>query len=99
MNSLVRLSLVTWASEEQKALYAGKASTPSVRFDRPGMFEPLLQAAPSFCEKWKTFQEEYRSGDGLPLFLVLSALARHLIQDVETGSTHRFDVIFDAVKR
>lgn len=51
----------------------------SFEFDRSNMFEPLLQADPSFREKWEVFREEYRSADELPLYLALSDLARHLI--------------------
>ena len=54
----------------------------SVEFDRSNMFEPLLQADPSFREKWEAFQEEYRSEDELPLYLALPELARHLIRDL-----------------
>ncbi|UIY25286.1 hypothetical protein LZK76_06140 [Rhizobium leguminosarum] len=71
----------------------------SFEFDRSNMFEPLLQADPSFREKWEVFREEYRSADELPLYLALSELARHLIQDLETGNTHRFEAIFDVVER
>jgi hypothetical protein len=71
----------------------------SSEFDRSNMFEPILQADPSFCGKWAIFQEEYRSEDELPLYLALSELARHLIQDLETSSTHRFDAVFDVVER
>ncbi|MEC9343305.1 MAG: hypothetical protein VYD64_05615 [Pseudomonadota bacterium] len=68
-------------------------------FDRSNMFEPLMQADPSFREKWDTFLEEYRSYDELPLYLALSELARHLVQDLETGNTHRFEAVFDVVER
>ncbi len=71
----------------------------SFEFDRSNMFDPLLQADPSFREKWEVFREEYRSADELPLYLALSELARHLIQDLETGNTHRFEAIFDVVER
>jgi len=71
----------------------------SFEFDRSNMFEPLLQADPSFREKWETFREGYRSDDELPLYLALSELARHLIQDLETGNTRRFDAVFDVVER
>ncbi|WP_245309944.1 hypothetical protein [Rhizobium sp. R339] len=63
------------------------------------MFEPLLEADPSFREKWERFQNEYRSEDELPLYLALSDFARHLIENLETGNTLRFDGIFDVVER
>lgn len=75
------------------------ANALSFEFDRSNMFEPLLQADPSFREKWETFHEEYRSDDELPLYLALSELARHLIQNLETGNTHRFNAVFDVVER
>jgi hypothetical protein len=71
----------------------------SFEFDRSNMFEPLLQADPSLREKWEIFQEQYRSDGELPLYLALSELARHLIHDLETGNTHRFDAVFDVVER
>lgn len=71
----------------------------SFEFDRSNMFEPLLQADPSFRGKWEKFQEEHRSDDKLPLYLALSELACHLIQDLETGNTHRFGAVFDVVER
>ena len=71
----------------------------SFEFDRSNMFEPLSQVAPSFRETWEIFREEYGSDDESPLYLALSELARHLIQDLETGNTHGFNAIFDVVER
>ena len=71
----------------------------SIEFNRSNMFEPLLQADPSFREKWLEFKEEYGSEQELPLYLVLSELARHLIENLETGNTHRFGAVFDVVER
>jgi hypothetical protein len=83
-----------------KSIMSGNdINAPSFEFDRSNMFEPLLRADPSFHGKWQTFQEEYRSDDELPLYLALSELARHLIEDLETGNTHRFDAVFNVVER
>ncbi|WP_246617838.1 DUF7674 family protein [Rhizobium populisoli] len=62
------------------------------------MFEPLLEADPTFQEKWNSFQEEFRSEREMPLYLALSDFARHLINHLETGNTHRFNEIFSVVE-
>ncbi|NTG74463.1 hypothetical protein G6M02_14145 [Agrobacterium rhizogenes] len=74
-------------------------NTSPFEFDRSNMFEPLLEADPSFCEVWETFKQTYESHHELPDYLALSDLARHLIQNLETGNTRRFDCIFDVVER
>ncbi|MBR0555446.1 hypothetical protein J5J10_07100 [Ciceribacter sp. L1K23] len=74
-------------------------NTPAFEFDRSNMFEPLLVADHTFLEKWKIFQDEYRSEDELPLYIALSELARHLIEYLEAGSTHQFGAVFDVVER
>ena len=74
-------------------------NAPSFEFDRSNMLEPLLRVDPSFCEKWEIFGNDFRSYDEPPLYLVLSELARHLIQDLELGNTDRFAAVFDVVER
>lgn len=74
-------------------------SAVSSTIERSNMFEPLLEADPSFGETWECFKEEYRPSDELPLYLALSDLARHLIQKLEAGDTGRFDAVFDVVER
>lgn len=76
-----------------------RVPTLSFEFDCANMFVPFLQADPSFRETWEAFQKEYRSDDDLPLYLVMSALARHLIQNLETGHTRQFGAVFDIVER
>lgn len=66
---------------------------------RSNMFEPLLEADPSFRGVWEAFQEEYQSEGELPLYLALTEFARHLIQKLETDNTHQFDAVFDVVER
>lgn len=70
----------------------------SSEFDRSNMFEPLLRADPDFVEKWVVLEQEYRSDCAFPLYLVLSELACHLIQNLELGNTHRFHDVFEVVE-
>ncbi|MCF7645090.1 hypothetical protein KQ944_07550 [Bacillus subtilis] len=69
------------------------------KIERSKMFEPLLEADPSFLRVWQAFEEEYQSEDDLPLYLALSEFAGHLIQKLETDNTHQFDAVFDVVER
>ncbi|WP_104663329.1 DUF7674 family protein [Ensifer adhaerens] len=72
----------------------------SFTIDRSNMFEPLLQADPSFAETWAAFQEEWRDDDEPPpLYLALAELARHLIRKLEAGDTPGFRAVFDVVER
>lgn len=82
-----------------KAMSESNVTMRSVEFDRSTMFEQILQADPSFHETWGTLQKEYGYGSDLPVYLALSALARHLIQNLEAGETNRFATIFDIVER
>lgn len=73
---------------------------PTFVFDRSKMFEPLLQADPSFLRAWKEFLATYLpDGEDPPLYLALNELARHLIAQIESGDTSRFDAVFDVVER
>lgn len=73
--------------------------TLSFEFDRTNMFQPLLVADPTFRDRWALFLEEYGSDDEPPLYLALCELALHLIGDLRTGNTARFDAVFDVVER
>ena len=66
---------------------------------RQQMFEPILIADPSFAQAWSTFVNEWRDESELPLYICLSAFARHLIGKLEEGDTSAFDAIFDVVER
>jgi len=60
---------------------------------------PMLEACPSFSPAWEKFEAEWRSEpDGLPLYLALSDLARHLVGMLERGDTVSFPSIFAVVE-
>ena len=64
------------------------------------MLPLLVEACPSFSEQWRAFQEEWRDeAEGLPLYILLSDLARHLIGMVERNDTGRLPAIFAVVER
>lgn len=66
---------------------------------RTNMFEPLLEAEPSFIPIWKAFLEEWQSEPEPPLYLALSSLARHLIARLRAGETDGFHAVFEVVER
>jgi hypothetical protein len=64
------------------------------------MFEPLLQAAPSFLPLWNDFRADWAKEPGpLPHYLALSDLARHLVQKLESGDATEFPAVFTVVER
>ena len=64
------------------------------------MFVPLLEADPSFSDKWRAFVEEWPDEqDDLPQYLALSDVARHLIRRLEASDVANFDAVFDVVER
>lgn len=67
--------------------------------NRERMFEPLLQADPTFDPSWRAFLADYKDEPELPLYLALSDLACHLIAQLDRGETARFDAVFDIVER
>src|SRR5579863_6287654 len=71
--------------------------SPVIR--REQMFEPLLQADPTFGPVWDAFLCEWKDEDEQPFYLALADLARHLIGRLERGETAVFDAVFDVVER
>lgn len=63
------------------------------------MFEPLLEADPSFGPAWRLFLAEWGGERDLPQYLALSELARHIIALVAAQDTDRLESIFDVVER
>jgi hypothetical protein len=73
---------------------------PNSQISRADMFVPLLEADPSFSNRWHAFVEEWRDEpDELPQYLALFDLARHLIGRLEAGDVAGFDTVFDVVER
>src|SRR5687767_14704971 len=71
----------------------------SSQIPRAAMFDPLLDADPSFLPHWRAFLAEYCDEPDLPLYLALSPLAEHLIERLGRGDTKGFNDIFDVVER
>ncbi len=66
---------------------------------RASMFEPVLEADPSFLPIWTAFMEDW-GDEPQPLnYLALSDLVGHLIGCLARGDTTRFDAVFDVVER
>jgi hypothetical protein len=63
------------------------------------MFEPLLQADTSFAPLWTAFQSEWEGEPDTSQYLALAALARHLIEQLQSGKTANFAGVFDVVER
>ncbi len=67
---------------------------------RDEMMSPMLEACPSFSSAWQEFISEWHDDPkGLPIYLALGDLARHLIGMLERGDTKSFPAIFAVVER
>ena len=69
------------------------------RITRDGMFEPLLEADPSFRPLWNEFLAEWGDEEEPMIYIALGSLARHVLKCLEAGRTERFDAIFGVVER
>lgn len=63
------------------------------------MFEPILEADPTFASAWNAFSAEYAEAGELPLYILLSELAVHLIDRKRRGDVAGFHEIFAVVER
>jgi hypothetical protein len=68
------------------------------------MMEPVLDASPKFRPQWDVFVSEWddnphhKSKQGLPLYLVISTLAKYLAERLEERDTTTFEDIFATVE-
>jgi hypothetical protein len=63
------------------------------------MFDPLLRACPSFRPVWEAFVEEWREDDaGLPRYVALGELARHLISLLRAGDDNEANGVLTVVE-
>lgn len=67
------------------------------------MFEPLLEACPSFLPIYKEFLSEWQEDEdtkleGLPYYLALGDLAHHLIELLKVRNTKSFSKVFEVVE-
>jgi hypothetical protein len=68
-------------------------------FSRDTMMEPMLSACPSFLPEWEAFLREWKGRpEGLPVYIALSDLARHLTGKLVSGDTGQFNDIFEVVE-
>jgi hypothetical protein len=63
------------------------------------MFEPLLEADPSFQPHWEAFLADYGEDAELPLYIALWSLADHIQAHLEAGRSQVLDSIFSVVER
>jgi hypothetical protein len=64
------------------------------------MFEPMLAVCPSFTATWAEFCAEWAmEPEGLPLYIALGELARHLVDRLRSGVTEEFPAVFQVVER
>ena len=66
--------------------------------------EPILVVCPSFLPAWQAFVAEWQEDalteqEGLPIYLALGDLARHLVRKLEGGDTGDFPAVFEVVER
>jgi hypothetical protein len=63
------------------------------------MMEPILKVSPTFEPVWSAFRAEWKDHpDGLPEYLVLSDLARHIATLIERGADSELRQIFQVVE-
>lgn len=64
------------------------------------MFQPMLDACPSFIPAWREFVADWKDrDDGLPLYLALGDLAAHLVDLSNQGKLEQFGAVFEVVER
>ena len=63
------------------------------------MMQPMLEVSPSFEPVWQAFVAEWKADpEGLPHYLVLSDLARHIAALLDRGADHELRRIFQVVE-
>jgi hypothetical protein len=63
------------------------------------MMEPILKVSPTFEPVWSAFYAQWKDApEGLPQYLVLSDLARHIAGLLERGADSELREIFQVVE-
>jgi len=66
---------------------------------RDSMMQPILSVSPSFEPVWREFLGEWQGDpDGLPVYLALSDLARHIAALFDRGAESELREIFEIVE-
>lgn len=63
------------------------------------MFIPLLDADPSFKERWERFLADYADEPEPLIYIALWELAEHLVERMRNGDLARFESVFETVER
>ena len=63
------------------------------------MFDPMLEACPSFRPVWEAFCDEAADHEPRPYYWALGDLAHHLVNHYKSGETDEFDAVFAVVER
>ena len=66
---------------------------------RSEMFVPLLEADPSFRERWQRFLVGYSEEPEPLLYIALGELAEHLVDRMRRGDVEGLERVFDTVER
>ena len=69
------------------------------KMTRSTMFEPLLDADPTFKRRWEAFLCEWGNEPEPPLYLALASLASHMAEHLKAGRTSPLDRTFEVVER
>ena len=79
---------------------AGRANLAAMpQITRSTMFDPLLEADPSFQSRWEAFLGECGNESEPPLYLALSSLAEHMADHLKAGRASTLDRTFEVVER
>ena len=62
------------------------------------MMDTLVAASPAFAGEWEAFRREWAESEELPLYLALSAFARHVVALLEANDVDRLHRVFEAVE-
>ena len=63
------------------------------------MFDPLLEACPSFKPVWESFCDDAADEEPRPYYWALADLADHVMSQYRAGETAEFDAVFAVVER
>ncbi len=63
------------------------------------MLPMLVEACPSFADKWQEHMEEYHDEDNFLPYIALGAFARHLIGLYRENKTSEFEKVFQVVEK
>lgn len=63
------------------------------------MLPMLVEACPSFADKWQEHKKEYHDEDNFLPYIALGGFARHLIDLYRENKTSEFEKVFQVVEK